>query len=112
MVTGTGPAAPAASTQKVDDYVYIHVPREKVAPVGTGSTMFLRTLGRKMPRQSFNQFRCSCRHPRRSSVFEIPAPFRTRVSLSCYVVAAAVAEVAAVVVADFSVLVRAVSSRR
>ena len=47
------------------------------------STMFLRALGRKMPHQSFNQFPCSCRHPRRSSVFEIPAPFCTHVSRSC-----------------------------
>ena len=37
MITGTEPAAPAASTQKVDDYVYIRVPRE-VAPVDTGRT--------------------------------------------------------------------------
>ena len=37
MVTGTEPAAPAASTQK-DDYVYIRVPREKAAPVDTGRT--------------------------------------------------------------------------
>ena len=38
VVRGTEPAAPAASTQKDDDYVYIHVPREKVAPVYTGRT--------------------------------------------------------------------------
>ena len=38
VVTGTEPAAPAASTQKDDDYVYIRVPREKVAPVDTGRT--------------------------------------------------------------------------
>ena len=31
-----------------------------------------------MPHQSFNQFRCSCRHPRRSSDLDISAPFRTR----------------------------------
>ena len=37
VVTGTEPAAPAASTQK-DDYVYIRVPREKAAPVDTGQT--------------------------------------------------------------------------
>ena len=30
--------------------------------------MFPRALGRKMPHQCFNQFGCSCRHPRRSSV--------------------------------------------
>ena len=35
MVTGT--AAPAASTEK-DDYVYIRVPQEKVAPVDAGRT--------------------------------------------------------------------------
>ena len=85
VVTGTEPAAPAASTLK-DDYLYIRVPREKVAPVdteSTESTMFLRALGRKMPHQSFSQFRCSYPHPRRSSVFEITVPFRTRVSRSC-----------------------------
>ena len=38
VVTGTEPAAPAASAQKDDDYVYIHVPREKVSPVDTGRT--------------------------------------------------------------------------
>ena len=36
--TGTEPAAHAASTQKDDDYVYIRVPREKMAPVDTGRT--------------------------------------------------------------------------
>ena len=81
VVTGIEPAATAASTQKVDDYVYIRVPRQKVAPVDTGRTEtvqhhFRRALGRQMTHQSFNQFRCSCRHPRRSSVLEIPAPFR------------------------------------
>ena len=35
------------------------------------STMVLRELGRKMPRQSFDQFRCSYRHPRRSSGLEL-----------------------------------------
>ena len=38
VATGTEPAAPAASTQKDDDYVYIRVPWEKVAPVDTGLT--------------------------------------------------------------------------
>ena len=38
VVTGTEPAASAASTQKDDDYVYIRAPREKVAPVDTGRT--------------------------------------------------------------------------
>ena len=38
VVTGTEPAVTAASTQKVDDYVYIRVPREKVAPVDTERT--------------------------------------------------------------------------
>ena len=36
--TGTEPAAPAALTKKDDDYVYIRVPWEKVAPVDTGPT--------------------------------------------------------------------------
>ena len=43
--------------------------------------MFLRALGRKMPHPSFNQFRCICRHPRRSSGLEIPAPSYGRVSV-------------------------------
>ena len=38
MVTGTEPATTAASTQKAEDSVYIHVPREKVAPVDTERT--------------------------------------------------------------------------
>ena len=38
VVTGTEPAAPAASTQTDDDYVYIRVPLVKVAPVDTGRT--------------------------------------------------------------------------
>ena len=38
VVAGTEPAAPAASTQTDDDYVYICVPRAKVAPVDTGRT--------------------------------------------------------------------------
>ena len=42
VVTGTEPAAPAASTQKDDDYVYIRVPWEKVAPVDTGRTETVR----------------------------------------------------------------------
>ena len=36
MDTGSEPAVPAASMQKDDDYVYIRVPWEKVAPVDTG----------------------------------------------------------------------------
>ena len=47
------------------------------------STMFPRALGRKMPHQPFNQFRCTCRHRRRSRCLEIPAPFRIRVFRSC-----------------------------
>ena len=38
VVTGTELAAPAASTEKDDDYVYIRVSREKVTPVDTGRT--------------------------------------------------------------------------
>ena len=38
VVTGTEPAAPAASTQKDDDYVYTRLPRDKVAPVDTERT--------------------------------------------------------------------------
>ena len=42
VVTGIEPAAPAASTQKNDDYVYIRVPRETLAPVDTGRTETVR----------------------------------------------------------------------
>ena len=38
VVTGIKPAAPATSTEKDDDYVYIRVPRETVAPLDTGRT--------------------------------------------------------------------------
>ena len=38
VVTVIEPATPAASTEKDDDHVCIHVPREKVAPVDTGRT--------------------------------------------------------------------------
>ena len=34
-----------------------------------------------MPHQSFNQFRCSCRHPRRISGLEIPVFSYSRVSV-------------------------------
>ena len=47
------------------------------------SIMFPRVLSRKIRHQSFVQFRLRCRHPRRSSGLEIPAPFRTHVSQSC-----------------------------
>ena len=38
VVTTTEPAAPEASTQNDEDYVYINVPREKMAPVDNGLT--------------------------------------------------------------------------
>ena len=38
VVTGTELVAPAASKQKDGEYVYIRVPRDKVARVGTGRT--------------------------------------------------------------------------
>ena len=38
MVTKTEPAAPDASTQNDDDYVYMRVPRENMAPVDNGLT--------------------------------------------------------------------------
>ena len=44
VVTGIEPAAPAVSTEKDDDYVYIRVPREKVASVDTGRTKPLQHL--------------------------------------------------------------------
>ena len=87
VVTGIEPAAPAAYTEKDDDYVYIRVPREKVAPVDTGRTetvqQHVSQSARPQKTAPVLQFQCSCRHPRRSSVLEIPAPFRTRVSQSC-----------------------------
>ena len=42
MIRGTEPDAPAASTQKDDDYVCIRVPREKVVPVDIGRTETLQ----------------------------------------------------------------------
>ena len=38
VVTKTEPGAPGASTQNDEDYVYIRVPREKMAPVDNGFT--------------------------------------------------------------------------
>ena len=38
VVTETAPAAPEASTQNDDDYVYIRVPREKMTPGDYGLT--------------------------------------------------------------------------
>ena len=38
VVTETEPAAPEASTQDDDDYVYHRVPREKMAPLNNGLT--------------------------------------------------------------------------
>ena len=38
VITGTEPAAPATSMRKDDNYVYIPLPRHKVAPVDTGRT--------------------------------------------------------------------------
>ena len=87
VVTETEPAAPEPSRRNDDNYVYIRVPRERMAPVGMGSlrrcsTRCLRALGQRMQRQFFTPFRCSCRHPRRSSHVVIPAPFHTRASQS------------------------------
>ena len=78
VVTGIEPAAPAAPTQKNADYVYIGAPREKVAPVDTGRTEAVQhhlshSAGPQNAHLPFNQFQCSCRHPHRSSVLEIPA---------------------------------------
>ena len=38
VATKTEPAVPEASTQNDEDYVYIRVPREKMAPVDNGLT--------------------------------------------------------------------------
>ena len=38
VVSKTEPAAPEASTQNDDDYVYIRVPIDKMAPVDNGFT--------------------------------------------------------------------------
>ena len=88
VVRGIGPAAPAASTEKDDDYVYIRVPRETVAPVDTGRTETVQrhvsqSAGPQNAAQVFQSAPVQLPHPRRSSVLEIPAPFRTRVSRSC-----------------------------
>ena len=59
VVTGNEPAAPAASKQNDDDYVYIRVPREKVGPVDTGRTESVQhrvsqSVGPQNVQQSFN----------------------------------------------------------
>ena len=85
MVTGAEPAAPAASTQKDDDYVDIRVPREKVAPVNTGRTVqhhVSQSAGPQNAAPVLQSIPVQLRL-RRSSVFEIPVPFLTRVSRSC-----------------------------
>ena len=74
VVTETEPDAPAASTQKDGDYVYICVGGKRWPQRIPGepircSTMFLSALGRKILHQSFNQFQCSYRRPRRGDVF-------------------------------------------
>ena len=86
MVTGTEPAAPAASTQKDDDCVHIRVPR-KVAPVDTGRTETVQhhvsqSAGPQNAAPVLQSIPVQLRL-RRSSVFEIPVPFLTRVSRSC-----------------------------
>ena len=43
------------------------------------SNKFPIERGHRMQHQFFTPFRCSCRHPRRSSGVVIPAPFHTRV---------------------------------
>ena len=42
MVTETEPAVPEPSTQNDNDYVYIRVPRERMAPVDQGLTETVR----------------------------------------------------------------------
>ena len=87
VVTGIEPAAPAVSTDK-DDCVHIAVPREKVAPVDTGRTETVQhhvsqSAGPQRAAPVFQSVPVQLPHPRRGSVLEIPAPFRTRVSRSC-----------------------------
>ena len=88
VVTKTEPAAPEASTQNDDDYVYVRVPREKMAPIDNGLTdtvqhQVSQSVGYRMQHQFFTPFRCSRRKPRLSSGVEIPAPVIPRVSRSC-----------------------------
>ena len=77
VVTGIEPAAPAASTEKVDVYVYIRVPREKVAPMDSGRT---ETVQHHVSQSVGPQ---NAAPVLQSVPVKIPAPFRTRVSRSC-----------------------------
>ena len=56
------------------------------------STVRPRAPGRKMPHQSFNQFRCGGGHPRGSSGWENPAPFRCGMIRSCSLSGSAIRE--------------------
>ena len=86
VVTGTEPAAIAASTQTFDDYVYIRVPREKVAPVDTERT---ETMQHHVSQSAWPQNAAPVSSGAATGirvaavVLEIPAPFCTRVSRSC-----------------------------
>ena len=72
VVAEIEPAAPAASTEKDDDYVYIRVPREKVAPVDTGRT---ETVQHHVSQSVGPQ---NAAPVLQSVPVKIPAPFRTR----------------------------------
>ena len=87
VVTETEPAAPEAYTQDSDDYVYNHVPREKLAPVANRRTETVQyqipqSAGPQNAAPALTSFRCSRRHPRHSSDVETPAAFTPRVSWS------------------------------
>ena len=88
VVTGTEPAAPAASTEKDDDYVNIRVPREKLAPVDTGRTEMVQhrvsqSAGPQNAAPVLQSVPAQLPAPASQQWFATPAPFRTRVSRFC-----------------------------
>ena len=88
VVTGIDPTAPAASTEKDDDYEYIHVPREKVAPVDTGCTETVQhhvcqSAGPQKAALVLQSVPVQLPAPAVQQCLQLQAPFRTRVSRSC-----------------------------
>ena len=87
VVTETEPAAPEPSTQNDDIYVYIRVPRERMAPVDNGLTetvqhQVAQSAGPQNAAPVLYSVPAQLPDLRRSSRVVIPAPFHTRVSQS------------------------------
>ena len=95
VVAGTEPAAPAASTQKDDDYVYIRVPRGKVAPVDTGCTETVQhhvsqSTGPQNAAPLLESVPVQLPAPASQPCLEDSGTIRTRVSWSCSLVGQAI----------------------